>query len=193
MNRREFLKRTTVAGAAASLPTGVGAEQTRPSVSTDREYWVAVMQRLADPVLTNAANGTLKVKMPVEQTQDADRRSVTHLEALGRLVAGLAPWIELPADESAEGRSRTQYADLASRAIAAAVDPASPDFLNFTPDRQPLVDAAFLAQGLLRAPTALRNRLTAAATRQLVSALESTRAIVPAFNNWLLFSALVDA
>ena len=38
--------------------------------------------------------------MPVEQAPGADRRSVTHLEALGRLVAGIAPWIELPADES---------------------------------------------------------------------------------------------
>ena len=65
--------------------------------------------------------------------------------------------------------------------------------MNFTRDRQPLVDAAFLAQGLLRAPRALRERLSRATTRQLVAALESTRAIVPGFNNWLLFSATVEA
>jgi hypothetical protein len=55
---------------------------------------------------------------------------VTHLEALGRLLAGIAPWLELPADDTAEGRLRAQYGDLARRAIASAVDPASPDFLN---------------------------------------------------------------
>ena len=80
---------------------------------------------------------------------------MTHLEAIGRLAAGIAPWIELPADDTRGGPIRARYADLARRAIGRAVDPASPDFMNFTRDRQPLVDAAFLAQGLLRAPRAL--------------------------------------
>ena len=151
------------------------------------------MRRLADPVLTNLANGTLKARMPVEQAAGADRRSVTHLEALGRLLAGLAPWLELPSDSTPEGRERAAYADLARRAIARAVDPGSPDFLNFTRDRQPLVDAAFLAQGILRASRELRDTFDATTRRNLIAALESTRAIVPGFNNWLLFSAMVEA
>ena len=73
------------------------------------------------------------------------------------------------------------------------MDPASPDFMNFTRERQPLVDAAFLAQGLLRAKRALRDALDAATRTHLVAALESTRAIVPPFNNWLLFAATVEA
>jgi len=88
---------------------------------------------------------------------------------------------------------RAQYADLTRRAIARAVDPASPDYLNFTNDRQPLVDAAFLAHGLLRAPRTLRDALDATVRRRLVAAFESTRAILPGFNNWLLFSATVEA
>jgi hypothetical protein len=159
----------------------------------DRALWVATMRRLADPVLKNLAAGTLKARMPVEQAAGANRRNVTHLEALGRLVAGLAPWIELPSDGSPEGRLRADYADLARRAIARAVDPASPDFLNFTLERQPLVDAAFLGQGLLRAKAALRDALDPVAKKNLVAALESTRAIAPPFNNWLLFSATVEA
>jgi hypothetical protein len=55
------------------------------------------------------------------------------------------------------------------------------------------VDAAFLAQGLLRAPRTLRDALDATTKRQLVAALESTRTITPGFNNWLLFSATVEA
>ena len=65
--------------------------------------------------------------------------------------------------------------------------------MNFTRERQPLVDAAFLAQGLLRAPRALRDELDAGTRRNLIAALESTRAIVPGYNNWLLFSATVEA
>jgi hypothetical protein len=173
---------------------GVSAKaQTGSAAAGDRATWIGLARRLADPVLTNLANGTLKARMPVEQAPGADRRSVTHLEALGRLLAGIAPWLELAADDTAEGRLRTQYGDLARRAIANAVDPASPDVLNFTRDRQPLVDAAFLAQAVLRAPRTLGDQLSPATKRQLVAALESTRTIVPNNNNWLLFSATVEA
>ncbi len=84
-------------------------------------------------------------------------------------------------------------ADLARHAIARAVDPASPDFLNFTRDRQPLVDAAFLGQALLRAPKTLRNALDDTTKRQLIAALESSRVTIPNYNNWLLFTATVEA
>jgi len=202
MDRREFFKTAGAAGAAAIVPGSVeaaGTAETLPdqrastAPGADREAWIAVLRRLADPVLTNLANGTLKLRMPVEQAAGAKRQTVTHLEALGRLIAGIAPWIELPADETPEGRLRVQYADLARRAIGRAVDPSSPDFLNFTRERQPLVDAAFLAQGLLRAPRTLRDALDPETKRHLIAALESTRVIVPGYNNWLLFSATVEA
>ena len=193
MDRREFLKTAGAAGVASAWPRVAGADQVAATARSDRDAWIAVMRRLADPVLTNLANGTLRARMPVEQAAGGDRRPVTHLEAIGRLLAGLAPWIDLPADDTGEGRLRAEYAALARRAIARAVDPASPDFLNFTRDRQPLVDAAFLALGVLRAPRALRDGLDAATKRHLVAALESTRPIVPGYNNWLLFSATVEA
>ena len=187
MNRRTFL--TAMAGAGgvrvARLPVS-------SSLVDDREYWIKTLRRLADPVLQNLASGTLKARMPVEAV-DPKRRSVTHLEALGRLVAGIAPWIELEADNSDEGRTRAEYADLTRRAIAHAVDPASTDFLNFTHERQPLVDAAFLAQGVLRAPRAFGRELDARTRQNLIAALESTRAITPGYNNWLLFTAIIEA
>src|SRR5712691_2021360 len=194
MNRRDFLE--IAAASAVGAPEGRADSTQGPRLagaSTDREYWVSVLQRLADPVLTNLANGTLKARMPVEEASGAGRRPVTHLEAFGRLLAGLAPWLELPPDESDEGRLRARYHGLVQRALAQAVDPASPDFLNFTRDRQPLVDAAFLAQGLLHAPRALRDSLDPATREKLVRALESSRGIQPGFNNWLLFTATVEA
>ena len=193
MDRREFLKAAGAGGTLVALPGSSGeAGQPAPAVS-DRSVWTGVLQRLADPVLTHLAGGTLKARMPVEQAAGASRQGVTHLEALGRLVAGIAPWLDLPTDDTPEGRLRTRYADLARRAIGRAVDPGSPDFLNFTRERQPLVDAAFLAQGLLRAPRALVAGLDPATRGHLVAALESTRVIVPGYNNWLLFSATVEA
>jgi hypothetical protein len=193
VDRRQFLK-TTGAGSVYGMVRGAAkANQRALSGAPDRGVWIDVLRRLADPVLSTLANGALKARMPVEQAAGANRRSVTHLEALGRLIAGIAPWIELPADDSPEGRLRNEYADLSRRAISRAVDPASPDLLNFTRDRQPLVDAAFLAQGLLRAPRSLRESLDATTTRRLVSAFESTRSITPSFSNWLLFSAMIEA
>jgi hypothetical protein len=197
IGRRGFLKATaTVAVAPVSLTPAASVDAAgavQPAGEADRTRWVALARRLADPVLNNLANRTLKARMPVEEASGANRRGVTHLEAFGRLIAGLAPWLEVPADGTAEGTARGQYATLARRALASAVDPASPDFMNFTRDRQPLVDAAFLAHGLLRAPRALVEPLEPSTKRQLIGALESTRAIVPGFNNWLLFSAMVEA
>jgi hypothetical protein len=197
MERRDFLKATAAVAVAPIAPTPAAsadaAGAVQPAGEADRGRWVAIARRLADPVLNNLANRTLKIRMPVEEASGANRRGVTHLEALGRLIAGVAPWLDLPADDTAEGRLRAQYGALARRALASAVDPASADFMNFTRDRQPLVDAAFLAHGLLRAPRALVEPLEDATKRHLIAALESTRSIVPAFSNWLLFSAMVEA
>ena len=193
IDRRTFVKAAAQGSAATIAGAFVHAADAQPAPATDRALWVDVARRLADPILTHLAGGTFKASMPVEQAAGANRAPVTHLEALGRLVAGLAPWIELPGDGTDEGQTRAAYAQRTRVAIARAVDPQSPDFLNFTRGGQPLVDAAFLAQGILRAPRALREALDPAAKRHLIAALESTRTIVPGFNNWLLFSATVEA
>ena len=192
MHRRDFFK-TLGAGGAATALVQAGTLHGQGAGASDRGYWVTMMRRIADPVLENLAGETLKTRMPVEEASGAGRAAVTHLEAIGRLVAGIAPWLDLPADDTDEGRTRARYADLTRRAIDRAVTPSSKDFLNFTTGGQPLVDAAFLAQALLRAPRALVDGLGAGTRRHLIAALESTRRIQPGFNNWLLFSATVEA
>jgi hypothetical protein len=189
MHRRDFLGAVAASGALNAMR----AADTKAAAASDRDYWVSVARRLADPVLTNLAAGTLKARMPVEEAPGAGRTAVTHLEAFGRLIAGLAPWLELPADGTPEGRLREEYSRLAHQALGMAVDPASPDFLNFTTGGQPLVDAAFLSEGLLRAPRLLVGGLDAPTREHLVGALESTRIVLPPFSNWLLFAAIVEA
>jgi hypothetical protein len=149
-----------------------------------------MLGRVADPVLTALSKKQLKATMPVEAPHGnmADRAQFTHLEAFGRLLAGMAPWLELAEDPQAQ-----RYAELARAGMAAAVDTESPDFMNFHRGAQPVVDAAFLALALLRAPQQLWGQLDAKTRGQLLQALRSTRVIKPGYNNWLLFSATIEA
>lgn len=159
----------------------------------ERQYLVGALVRIADPVLESLSRGELHKKMPVEASNVAARVYSTHLEAFGRLLAGMAPWLELGPDATPEGQLRKKYIDLAITSIKKAVDPASPDFMNFCQGRQPLVDAAFFAQALLRAPNQLWGRLDTVTRRQTLDALRSSRVIMPSYTNWLMFSATIEA
>jgi hypothetical protein len=205
MKRRLFVGRATAglsALSALAVPGLSWAGATSPRASSapprplaDRTYWLGTLLRVAEPVLSAAAAGRLKAAMPVESAagQQEGRRAVTHLEALGRTLAGLAPWLELAAVPADEAARQQRAAEQARQAIAHAVDPQSPDFLNFNQGGQPVVDAAFLAHALLRAPTQLWQKLPAATQAHLVQALQSTRVIKPVYSNWLLFSAIIEA
>jgi len=161
----------------------------------EREYLVKTLIRIANPVLQTMSKNQLKNKMPVESApnQESDRKNYSYLEALGRTLAGMAPWLELGPDDSPEGKLREKYILLSLECIRNATNPGSADYVNFTRGGQPLVDAAFLSQALLRAPNQLWGRLNAQDREQLVSALKSTRAITPGYSNWLLFSAEIEA
>ena len=78
-------------------------------------------------------------------------------------------------------------------AIQYGCDPQSPDALNFGNNQQSLVDAAFLALAIVRAPNQLWAQLDSTTKDNLVRALVETRKVQPGFNNWLLFSAIIEA
>jgi hypothetical protein len=161
----------------------------------EREYLIKAMTKIADPVLEALSKNQLKEKMPVESApnQESDRKNYTYLEAFGRTLAGIAPWLELGPDDSPEGRLREKYILLSLQCLRNATNPEAPDFMNFIKGGQPLVDAAFLSQGLLRAPKQLWGRLSVSEREHLVNALKSTRVITPGYSNWLLFSAEIEA
>lgn len=163
------------------------------SGSMEREYLVSTLTRIADPVLSAISKNELKKQMPVEAASPKDRAYSTHLEAFGRLLAGMAPWLELGPDASAEGKLREKYLKLALAGIRNATDPSAADFLNFSEGRQPLVDAAFFAHALLRSPKQLWGRLDNKTQSNVIKALQSSRVILPSFSNWLMFSATVEA
>lgn len=198
-SRRSFLK---LSAGSAALAAGVRAQTLPVSTATltttttgaqDRAAWVRLAQQLAHPVLSALAQRRLKATMPVESSpKSKDRPSVTHLEALGRVLCGLAPWLELADDATSEGAERARLAALARTAIDSATDPQSSDFLNFSKGAQPLVDAAFLAQAMLRAPTELWKKLEPRVQENVIAALKSSRPIKPGENNWKLFATTVE-
>lgn len=181
---------------AAALATPVilyAQSETGNAGAAERAYLISTLTRVADPVLNALSKNELKKTMPVEAKVPKDRKYSTHLEAFGRLMAGMAPWLELGPDNTPEGRLRKKYIDLTVKCIHNATDPKAADFMNFNDGHQPVVDAAFFAQGLLRAPHQLWDRLDAATKANVIAALKSSRVITPSYSNWLLFSATIEA
>ena len=167
------------------------------SPKTTRQYWVSTMLRIVTPVYENLANETLRKNMPVEVNDGSNtgkRADVSHLEALGRSFNGIAPWLNLGDDTSREGEQRRAMTQLIVKAITNAVNPSSPDYLPFDgPGTQPLVDAAFFAQGLLRSKDVIWPMLDSQTQQRIIDELKRSRKIRAWENNWLLFSATVEA
>jgi hypothetical protein len=193
VSRRDFIQMSSTAMTAPLASHGQGG----PAIAgpPDRDYWISVLRRIAHPVLSALSERKLRASMPVEAPHGnaAERKQFTYLEALGRLLSGIAPWLESGDSTPAEASLREQYRELAREAIASAVDPSSPDRMNFSEGRQPVVDAAFLSLAILRAPTELWEKLERKTKTDLVQSLRASRVIRPAFNNWLLFSATIEA
>jgi hypothetical protein len=164
----------------------------------DREQWLDLLERVSNPVLEALSKRELRRKMPVEAAagHQAERAVGTHLEAFARLLAGLAPWLELdsaPGESSREAALRARYRSWSQQAIASALDPSSADFMRFGESGQTLVDSSFLALALLRAPKQLLNTMETSTGKHLIAALEGERKLSVPLNNWLLFAALNEA
>jgi len=202
MKRREVLKLGLAASAAGMAFQGLAYGEAKSAAGTDidgitedRASWVAMLDRICMPVFDALRQRRLKQRMPVEaySGEEKHRRQTTYLEALGRGLAGMAPWLEHGATTGAEGQLRDKYCDWARAAIASAVDKSSPDYMDFAGDRQTIVDTAFLSLAILRAPHELREKLPNAVRAQLADAMRATRNMLPNYNNWLLFAAMTEA
>ncbi len=201
-NRRSFLLKSAALASApffAGSTTGHAKEADNESARTgkeDRAQWLAIVERVSQPVLEAVSQQKLRAIMPIEAAKglEQERAQSTHLEAVGRLLAGLSPWLEAdPGHDPEEEKLRSRYQEWARLAVRYGTDPKSPDAFNFGSNRQSVVDAAFLALAIVRAPTQLWEKLDAATKENLVRALAETRKIQPGFNNWLLFSAMIEA
>ena len=196
-SRRSLLKAVALSGAAAFPPTlfSESLPVAAPQNDTDRDYWLRTVDRISSPVLEALSRNQLRATMPIEcaSGQIESRRECTHLEGFGRLLCGLAPWLELSGCSGAESALQTKFRELARKGIANGTDPASPDHMNFGTNQQSLVDTAFLALAILRAPEQLWRKLDQQVQRRVIESFRLTRVVTPGHNNWLLFSATVEA
>ena len=160
----------------------------------DRKLWLSYLDKLARPVLANLAANQLKEKMPVVLSNRVDnkesRLQASYLEAFGRVLAGLSPWLNLEGGIPEEVTLRNQYRDWTLKALTNAVDPSAKDYLKWN-GGQPLVDASFVALGLVRCPW-LWEHLDTVAKRNVIAAFKTTRGTVPVYTNWLLFSGMIE-
>lgn len=202
--RRRFLVHSLAAGAAALSAARGNAQADKPDSMApatgkeDRAEWLKLLERVSNPVLHALSERRLRATMPVEAAPGlAKQRALgSPLEAFGRLVAGLAPWLELdssPEESARETALRTKYRRWTVDAIASAVDRSSPDYMHFGETGQTLVDSSFLALALLRAPRQLIQTMDASTRKKLAQALMVERIVLPPYNNWLLFAAMNEA
>ncbi|MDE5649797.1 MAG: glycoside hydrolase family 88 protein, partial [Duncaniella sp.] len=161
----------------------------------DRAYWTDLAYKMAYPVLSNMAEGNLQKNMQVEVSPNWDGRNirVTYMETFGRLMAGIAPWLSLPDDNTAEGARRKQLREWALKSYTNAVDPESPDYLLWQGQGQALVDAAYVAESFIRAYDALWMPLDDTTKQRYIKEFTGLRGIDPPYTNWVLFSSTIES
>ena len=172
----------------------LGAVAKQPKQS-DREYWTSQAYKMAQPVLKNMAQGKLQQNMLTEFSPSFDNRNrkVVYMETFGRLMAGIAPWLALSDDATAESRQRKQLREWALTSYRNAVDPTSPDYLCWGVSGQNLVDAAYIAESFLRAYDTLWQPLDTLTKQRYFKEFQKLRRIDPPYTNWLLFSSVIES
>jgi len=158
----------------------------------ERAAWVRRVWHLTEAPLSACVDGSIKAITMARSRPD--RAQFGPLEVLGRIFAGVGPWIGResvsdPAEEAA--RLRMRDATLAALVAATSDDPERR--FNFSRGDQPLVDAALLALGIFRAGAGFWEALDMNDRERVLGALEEARTIKPWHNNWLLFSAVIEA
>ncbi len=171
------------------------AKKAKKAEKSDREYWTEQAYKMAQPVLENMARGELQKNMVTEFSPSFDNRNrkVVYMETFGRLMAGIAPWLALPDDDTAEGKQRKQLREWALAAYKNSVDPASPDYLVWGAAGQNLVDAAYIAESFIRAYDALWVPLDDVTKQRYLTEFKKLRKIEPPYTNWFLFSSTIES
>ena len=192
--------RTVLAGSALTVGAGESAlaataKLLLPTPGNDRAYMAGLLQKMAEPVLSNMSQGRLvkNFELEVSPTWDGRDKRVAYLECFGRLIAGAAPWLALADDGSAEGKTRKRLQQMALQSYVHSVDPKSPDCLLWRGHGQVLVDSAYYTNALMRAPKELWEPLDAVTKQRIVTEIKGLRRIEPPYINWMLFAAMNEA
>lgn len=179
-----------------SLLMMINAKAQTSKVPNDRKVWLEHLDKISRPVMQNLAEDKLRVVMPVLLSKRSDnpaqRTKVAYLEAFGRTLCGIAPWLNTEGGTKEEIALRNQYREWTLKAIANSVNPEAKDYMVWNEGGQQLVDASFVALGLVRSPWVWEH-LDKKVQDQVVEAFQRTRKFVPVYTNWLLFTGMIEA
>lgn len=167
-----------------------------PVVIDDRQFWLAEMDKMVRPVVYSLAQDSLRLVMPkvvsIRSDNPQNRIQVQYLEVVGRVLCGIAPWLQGEGGSAQEVALRNQYRQWVLKGLSNVLDSTAKDYMRFDMGGQQLVDASFLAIALVRAPW-LWEHMRKTDQARLVRAFTVTRRVKPSFSNWLLFSAMIEA
>lgn len=159
----------------------------------DRAYTIKLLSKISDPVLVPLSKEQLYKAIPRKEWETDDANIQTSpLQAFGRTLSGIAPWLSLGADDTEEGKLRAKYIEMSVKGLINSTNPQSPDYMFGKPTQQIIVHLAFLAYPLLIAPNQLWDPLTQKQKDQVIEALKIHRKFIPGENNWLLFSSVIE-
>jgi hypothetical protein len=200
MQRRSFLGISSVLGSLGLLPVSslmaMDPIASTKETQTDRAYWVELLVKMSSPILEHLSKGTFRKFAQIEFSPSWDFRNkeVAYMEAFGRLLVGLAPFVSLPDDGSPESEIRKKMRLQIQQSLAHGFDPNSPDYFYWgsPSSAQPLVDAAFISQALLSAPKVLWEDLSDTTKQHILFEFKKIRQIKPFNNNWVLFAAIIE-
>lgn len=85
-----------------------------------RDVWLAYMLDIVTPVLKHLSTGTLHEAIPTNF--HSDRKNYILLEAFGRSICGMAPWLELEGLEGEEKLLQEKYRTMARACMDRSCD-----------------------------------------------------------------------
>ena len=147
---------------------------------TTRKHWCDIAYKLSFPVLDAFAKHQFKSVF-------IDDKPTASLEALARVLVGIAPWLELDTDEQAQ-----HLGELARKSLQTITNTKSPDYIDFSIHEQVLVDSALLCQAFVRAPQQLWVKLPRDVQCDIIKCIQTTRQYPPHDNNWV-FPSMIEA
>ncbi|MBE9600479.1 DUF2264 domain-containing protein [Pedobacter sp. MC2016-24] len=173
-----------------------GQKKKKAEVRSDRQFWLQQLDKMVKPVLYNLAKDSLRLAMPQVTSVHIDNKEhrikVQYVEVLGRVLSGIAPWLQLEGGEPSEVALRKQYREWAIAGLKNSLDSTAKDFMNYDIGGQQLVDASYVALAFIRAPWLWEN-LGRKHQELMMKSIVTTRKFKPVFSNWLLFSAMNEA
>ena len=184
-----------VSATAFAQKKPVKVESAVPPGLVDRRFWLAQMDKMVKPVLSSLAHDSLRIVMPQVVSRRVDNKDqrvqVQYLEVLGRVLSGIAPWLQSEGGSAEEVALRKQYRQWALAGLHNALDSTAKDYMRFDIGPQQIVDGSFLAYAFVRAPWLWEN-ISKTDRFRLVKSLRTTRQFRPGFSNWLLFAAMTE-